>query len=393
MPVFDFSNSKVMPAHLLSDSINEENYKYDCESDYDGSGNGDIEEDNNMDYYDIFFMLPKEKRKEIIYNKYFKDEYLEKKRQRKIEKIKYEINIKYFKRKNKNKINKELIKLKEKQNEDSIVNNVDYFIKDFMWYYNNNLVQCKHPKCKEKCGNDIGYCLKHYPEVCENCSYICNKADVYDKLTNNIYYQINNFCNTCTKNRHKEIFKEKYPEDKLFYKINEQDKLNELFSTVNFENLLTNKKIYDKMIEIGEKEGLSISELRNKLCEKEYLSFIGLTNDKINTFTKYELWRKYDKSADLINTFNDKIKYINITDFRFRKWGMLQYNAFKEHLYHIIYKDDPEYNKLQNICNNILEDVTELDTPYLDDDKICTNCGTNNILPNNTLCLNCKLFT
>lgn len=130
-------------------------------------------------------------------------------------------------------------------------------------------------------------------------------VDPYDKLTNNIYYQINNFCNTCTKNRHKEIFIEKYPEYKLFYKINEKDKLNELFSTTNFKNLLTNKKIYDKMIEIGEKEGLSTSDLRNKLTSSEYLSFISMKEEDINSFTKYELWRKYDKSADLINTFND----------------------------------------------------------------------------------------
>lgn len=449
MPVFDFSKEnnipKPIPSYTLSDDEDELRNSYaqyqDDEpyfSDYNGSGNeyepDDVNEDNestystkeqykevlgelkdfmeehdiddfnhlkeiinkyskNNIYYDILFKLPKKERIKILYNLEFKEEFLEKKRQRNLNKLKYEINIKVFKKRNKYILNKELKVLKEKQYENSIVNNIDMFIKDFMWYYNNNLVQCKQLKCKNKCANDVGYCLEHYPDVCEKCNYICNKTDIYDKLTNNIYYQINNFCNKCTTERHKEIFIEKYPKDKLFYQINEKDKLNELFSTVNFENLLTNKKIYDRMIEIGEKDGLSISELRNKICETKYLSFVGLTEDKINAFTKYELWRKYDKSADLINTFSDKLKYINITDFRFRKWGTLQYNAFKEYLFDILYENDPEYNKYQNICNNILEDVTELDTLYPADEIQCANCGTNNILPNNTLCLSCKFST
>lgn len=87
---------------------------------------------------------------------------------------------------------------------------------------------------------------------------------------------------------------------------------------------------------------------------------------------------------------------IKITDFRLRKWGTLQYNAFKEYLYDIIYKDNLEYNNLQNICKDILDDVVELDTPYpVDEDgkNICSNCGTKDILPNNTLCLKCKFAT
>lgn len=317
---------KPIPAYMLNDDEVETDYiqEYIHEEDNESVHSEFKEINNNMDYYKIFFMLPKKKRKEIIYNNEIKEEYLEKKRQKILEKHKYEANIKYFKIKNKIKLNKELIKLKVKQKEDSIVNNVDYF----MWYYNNNLIQCKQPKCKNKCANDIGYCLEHYPK------------------------------------------------DQLFYKINENDKLSKLFSTTNFENLLTNIKIYDEMIKIGEKEGLFISDLRNKLTEPEYLSFISMKEEDINSFTKY------DKSADLVNTFKDKIKYIKITDFRLRKWGTLQYNAFKDYLYDIIYKDDPEYNKFQNIFNNILEDVTELDTPYpVDEYKTCINCGTEGILP------------
>ena len=49
----------------------------------------------------------------------------------------------------------------------------------------------------------------------------------------------------------------------------------------------------------------------------------------MHKYTKYKLWRKYDKSTDLINTFKDKLKYIKITDFRLRKWVTLQYTAFK----------------------------------------------------------------
>lgn len=413
MPIFDFSNSKPIPAYMLSDdeelrndylqNVDEDPYF----SDYDGSGGEyEPEEDDNeslhskceeininTDYYDIFFMLPKEKRKEIIYNNEFKEEYLKRKRQRNLEKYKYEFNIKYFKRKNKKKLNKELKKPKES----NLITDIDLFISDFMQYYNNNLVTCKEPKCKEKCGYDIKYCLNHYPEVCEKCNYICDKSNLMDKLTYNKFSEIYNYCNKCTIERHKEIFREKLPEEKLFHQIVEGDEYNELFSTLNFKNLLLNTEIYNELIKLGEKDGLSKQELREKLCEPQYLSYIGMKKEEITLYTRYELWRKYDKSSDLINTFKDKLKYIKITDFRLRKWGTLQYQAFKDYLYDILYKDDEEYNNLQNICNNILENVIEPDTPYPVNDeiehKICINCGTEDTLPNNTLCLPCKFST
>jgi hypothetical protein len=96
MPTFDFSNKnnkpKIVPAYLLSDDEDEV----------------DDNESINLNYYDILFMLPKKIRKEIIYKLELKEEFLEKKRQRNLEKYKYESNIKVFKMKNKDKLNKEL---------------------------------------------------------------------------------------------------------------------------------------------------------------------------------------------------------------------------------------------------------------------------------------------
>lgn len=244
MPVFDY---------MLSNDVNEEDYEYGYESDYDNnkSLHSECEKINiNTDYYEIFFKLPKKER----YNLEFKEDFLQKKSQRSLEKYKYEANIKYF-------------NLKNKHKENDLITNIDLFIKDFTYFYNDNLTQC---------------------------NYICNKTD-----------------------------------------------------------------IYDKMIEIGEKEKISISDLRNKLTKPEYLEFIGIKKEDINSFIKYKLWRKYYKSTDLINTFNDKIKYIKNTVFRLRKWGSLQYNAFKDYMYDIIYENYPEYN----------------------------------ILPYNTLCLTCKFPT
>lgn len=111
----------MIPVYQLSDDELRHNYEqYQDEDpyfyDYDGSGNEYIPEkddeslkseygeiNNNIDYYDIFFKLPKKERIKLISIDIEKD-YKQRMNEIKMEKFKYEINIKYFKKKKYKKI-------------------------------------------------------------------------------------------------------------------------------------------------------------------------------------------------------------------------------------------------------------------------------------------------
>lgn len=392
MTISDSLNIKPKPAYIVAETDDSEYYSSENEINFENEykNNQNVNNYKNK-YYDILFILPKEKRKKILC-KDIEEQFKKRKNERKLEKNKFLASINIMKKINKHKYFKEIKNIKEKHKE--FVHKFDCLEKEFTYFYNNNLTICKEKKCKNKCANDIGYCIDHYPDICDKCNHICDKNNKFDKLNNNKYYQIYNLCNECVVKRHKEIFKEKLPEEKLFHKITDDDKYNELFSTLNFEKLLLNTNIYKKLIKLQEDDGISISDLRNKLTEPKYLEHINIKKEDINFYTKYELWRQFDKSYDLINTFNDKIKYIKISDFRLRKWGTFQFKAFKEHLYEIFYGED--YINNENYFNDMFLDLDEPNTAYpivdleKDKDNVCNNCGTNGILPNNNYCVSCK---
>jgi hypothetical protein len=362
----------------------------------------EIEKDNinllyKHDIYEIFCLLPKQKRKELIC-KDMEEDFKKRKREIKMDKYKYKANIKIFNKILKYKLNKELKEIKERPND--LIDDINCLEKEFMYLYNNNLTQCKDPKCKEKCGRDISYCLNHYPDVCENCEHICNPVkDKYDKLTTNKLYNINNLCQECSKESFLNYYRKNYSKDKVFINIEDDNKLEEILGTMNYEQFLINSKILNELKKVQAEQGLKDSEVKDFLCEKKYITkHFGIPEFKINEFTKWQIYRQITRTDELVKTFKDKIKYIKISQIRFRRMGYTQFQAFKTYLMELLYGEDFMLN--EEYLKSIFEDIEEPDTAYPDVDvedeeydDICINCGTKGIIPGNTKCIKCKFVT
>jgi hypothetical protein len=176
--------------------------------------------------------------------------------------------------------------------------------------------------------------------------------------------------------------------------------MEEILSTMNYEQFLVNSKILDELKKVKEEEGLEDYKIKELLCNKKIISeYFNIPEFKINEFTMWQIYRQLVRTDELVKTFKDKIKHIKISNIRFRRMGYIQFQAFKTYLSELIYGEDFLFN--EEYYQNIFQNIEEPDTAYpdaqnVDDDEyedICINCGTKGILPGNTLCLQCKFST
>lgn len=205
--------------------------------------------------------------------------------------------------------------------------------------------------------------MEHYPDVCDNCGYICDVDNKYDKLTTNKLYDIYDLCAKCSNQKILIYNRKNYGKDKLFKYVKDEETMEAVLNQMNYQEFLNISNTYSKLKEI-----------------KENPSF------------KWQLFRQLSRVDELVKTFGDKIKYIRFTSFRFRRMGYIQFKAFKEHLYEIIY--GKPYVETEKINNYLFEDVDEPDTDYPENNenikRTCITCGTDNLLKNKDKCLKCE---
>lgn len=307
-----------------------------------------------------------------------------------IEDIQHNINIykKYSNTENLSVFSKNILKYKRlKRNK-----YYNELLNDFYEHYNQNLVTCKYKKCEKKCYNDVMYCLEHYPKVCSQCAKICDtENNPMDYITTNKYYGIIELCGTCTKEKFLEYYRENYSKDKIFMNIKDENHLDNILYTMNYENFLANSKIFNELLKVKEEKKISNAEFKNYLCSEKTLTTVLNIPEKTlkeNKSFKYQLYRQLTRTNDLVQTFGDKIKYINITNYRFRRMSYFQFQAFKDYLFELIYGKDYLFN--EEFYKNIFENIEEPDTSS--STNCCISCGVGGILPNKEMCLNCEFI-
>lgn len=324
-------------------------------------------------------------KKDIIKNKSLHSKLI--KNPKTIEEINFNINL-YKEYSNKEIIphyRKKIINIKSKKRKEKY----DNLLKDFYEYYNKNLIKCKINTCKSMCYNDVGYCLDHYPKVCSSCSHVCDKNNAMDKLITNKFYDIFDLCNECSKIKFKEYYRNNYKKDKIFEDITDEEHLDSILCTMNYEQFIVNTKIYKKLLKIKEKNNMSDSDFKSYLCsDKTLIKVLNISPKTLeeNKFFKWQLYRQLSRTSDLVNTFGDKIKYIKFSNIKFRRMGYIQFQAFKDYLFELIYGENYLFN--ESFYNDLFEDIEEPDTS--NSINSCLNCGVSGILPKKELCLNCE---
>lgn len=296
-------------------------------------------DENNESYYDLIFKLDKSQRKKILC-KDIEQEFKERKRQRKLEKIRYEASLNIYKRKVKYNCNIEIKKIKQKSKK--FIDEIDSFIKEYDDYYNNNLIVCKEKTCNIKCGNDVGFCLKHLPKHCENCNYICNSNDKFDKLHSNKKNGIENYCNSCAQETYFKNFINEYNYKDIIHVIDENDKFYKTKLSLAKQTFLDMEKDAEILHGINNPEDLQ---------EKEILEFYGYKTDDYNEFTKYKLYNRITRSNELLKEFNDKLLYLKVKPSFYSYISKIQFMAFKKFLHKLLNIDD--YTNILKI-NNIV---------------------------------------
>lgn len=300
-------------------------------------------------------------------------------------------DIKSIKIKNKSKkIKKEINNYKEKAKK--IDNELKQLENDFYKLYGKSIINCKKNNCKNKCSKDVSYCLEHYPELCNKCDWICDSNNKYDKLTTNKFFNMYKLCQKCTKSKFLEYYRNNYKKDKMFRYVKDEKSMESILSQINYQEFINSSNIYNKLKELKEEQKMSDSDFKNYLCSKDILTnILDIAEEKLeeNLSFKWQLYRQLSRTDDLIKTFGDKLKYIRFSNIRFRRMGYIQFQAFKEYLFELIYGED--YLNNEKFYNDIFDELGETDTSF--SDNCCGICGINGILPDKELCLNCEYLT